>query len=244
MNAIEASELTKVYKNRTAVNKLCLTVKQGEIFALLGQNGAGKSTTIKMLTGLTAPTNGDALIFGTSITKECTKAKSMINVSPQETAVANKLSVKENLEFSAQIYGASRVKAKELATKYMDEFDLSERADDKARTLSGGMQRRLSIAMAMISKPKILFLDEPTLGLDVIARRKLWKHIEPLKGNVTVILTTHYLEEAEALADRIAIMDKGVIKAIGTTEELMQTTKTSSLEDAFVSFCAQEEDDI
>lgn len=242
MYAIETNNLTKKYKNRTAVNSLCLNVNEGEIFALLGQNGAGKTTAIKMLTGLTTPTDGQALIFGKNIVKDCAEAKAMINVSPQETAVASKLTVKENLEFSAQIYGADKSKAKELAKEYMQTFDLNERASDKARTLSGGMQRRLSIAMAMISSPKILFLDEPTLGLDVMARRKLWKHIEPLKGKVTVILTTHYLEEAEALADRIAIMDEGVIKAIGTAEELKQKTDTSSLEDAFVSLCAGEEE--
>lgn len=242
MYAIEAQNLTKAYKNRTAVKSLSLTVNDGEMFALLGQNGAGKTTTIKMLTGLTTPTSGDALIFGKSIVKDCIDAKKMINVSPQETAVANKLTVKENLEFSAQIYGEDKRKARELAEEYMKSFDLTERASDKARTLSGGMQRRLSIAMAMISKPKILFLDEPTLGLDVMARRKLRKHIEPLKGKVTVILTTHYLEEAEALADRIAIMDEGVIKAVGTAEELKQMTKKESLEDAFVSLCAGEED--
>ena len=242
MNAVEAKNLTKKYKDVTAVDSLSLTIGHGEFFALLGQNGAGKTTTVKMLTGLISPDGGDALIMGHSIVKETEKAKSLINVSPQETAVAQKLSVKENLEFIAELYGADKKQAQKKAQDSLDSFALRQKENAKAKTLSGGMQRRLSIAMALITEPEILFLDEPTLGLDVKARRSLWKQISSLKGKTTVILTTHYLEEAQALADRIGIMDKGTLKIVDTPENIIKSTGKDNLEDAFL-FLTDTEDE-
>lgn len=234
MYAIKTDNLTKKFKNKTAVNSLNLTVNEGELYSLLGVNGAGKSTTIKMLTCLISPTCGDARLLGKSIVTQSQQVKEIINVSPQETAVAPKLTVRENLEFIAGIYGNGKMASRQKAQNIIDEFDMREIADSKAKTLSGGLMRRLSIAMALISEPRILFLDEPTLGLDVLARRELWRHIERLKGKVTVILTTHYLEEAEALSDRIGIMSKGALKAEGTSDELKRLAGTDNFEDAFV----------
>lgn len=240
MAAIQMVNLTKKYKDKTAVNSLNLNIEQGELFALLGVNGAGKTTTIKMLSCLIAPTGGDALLLGDSILTQSQAVKEKINVSPQETAVASNLTVRENLDLIAKIYGGNKEGAAGKTEEMLNAFNLQEVAKDKAKTLSGGMQRRLSIAMALISEPKILFLDEPTLGLDVLARRELWKEIEKLKGKITIILTTHYLEEAEALSDRIAIMSKGELKAVGTARELMSKTGAEKLEDAFVALAAGE----
>ncbi len=234
MEAIITKAMTKKYKEKTAVNKLDLTVHKGELYALLGVNGAGKSTTIKMLSCLTQSTSGDAELMGHSIVSEAQKVKALINVSPQETAVAAKLSVRENLEFIAEIYGSSRKEAKEKAQNMIEKFNMNEIAGSKAATLSGGWQRRLSIAMALITEPEILFLDEPTLGLDVLARRELWRLIEKLKGKITIILTTHYLEEAENLSDRIGIMSRGVLLAEGTAEELKSEAGTDNFEEAFI----------
>lgn len=239
--AIQINNIVKKYGTKTAVKGLNLSIKQGEFFGLLGVNGAGKTTTIKMLSCLIKPTSGDAVMLGKSILDEPQAIKEIINVSPQETAVAPNLTVLENLEMIAGIYGNSFKGAKEKAKKMIEEFDLSEVEKDKAKTLSGGWQRRLSIAMALISEPKILFLDEPTLGLDVLARRELWSIIRKLKGKVTIVLTTHYLEEAEELSDRIGIMVKGELKAIGTASELMAQTKTEKFEDAFVAIASNEE---
>jgi len=238
-NAIETVDLSKKYKDRTVVDNVNLSVKQGEIFALLGENGAGKTTIIKMLCCLLLPTTGDAKIMNFSILKDAAKIKQFMNISPQETAIAPNLTAKENLELIAEIYGSKRAEVGRKAEEMLTLFGLSDRANDKARTFSGGMQRRLNIAMALITNPKILFLDEPTLGLDVLARRELWHVIEKLKGNVTMILTTHYLEEAEALSDRAAIMAKGKIKAIGTAVELMKKTNTKNFEDAFISLVSE-----
>jgi len=241
MIAIQTANLTKKYKGKTAVNSLNLSIEKGELFALLGVNGAGKTTTIKMLSCLVTPTSGDATLLGDSIVTNSYAVKEKINVSPQETAVARNLSVKENLVLIAKIYGCDK-KAADMKTKEMlSTFDLMDVSKDKAKTLSGGMQRRLSIAMALISNPQILFLDEPTLGLDVIARRELWSAIEKLKGKITIILTTHYMEEAEALSDRIGIMAKGKLKAIGTATELMAKMNAKTLEDAFISLATEEE---
>lgn len=234
MEAIKTDNLTKRYKEKTAVDRLNLTVLQGELYALLGVNGAGKSTTIKMLSCLTAPTDGDALVLGNSVKNNADEVKKIINVSPQETAVAPKLSVRENLEFIAKIYGFKGREARNKAAQMIEQFEMEEIAKQKAGTLSGGWQRRLSIAMALISEPKVLFLDEPTLGLDVLARRELWSTIEKLKGTVTVILTTHYLEEAEALSDRIGIMTKGKLRAEGTPAQLKEKAGTDNFEDAFI----------
>lgn len=235
MNAIITTKLVKKYKNKTAVDSLILTVEEGELFALLGVNGAGKTTTIKMLSGLTKPTSGDAVLLGDSVISNTQAVKQKINVSPQETAVAPNLSVRENLDLISKIYGSNRQEAALKTDEMLTAFGLTEAASDKAKTLSGGMQRRLSIAMALISNPQILFLDEPTLGLDVLARRELWAAIEKLKGKMTIILTTHYMEEAEALSDRIGIMSKGRLTAVGTAAELMTQTGTDKFEDAFVA---------
>lgn len=233
--AIEMRGLTKTFKGRVAMDSLDLAIRQGELFALLGQNGAGKTTAIKMLCGLLEPTGGDALLLGDSIRKNLMAVKQKINISPQETAVAPALTVRENLELIARIYGEDKITARQKATAQLDAFELTDRAGDKAKTLSGGMQRRLSIAMALISQPQILFLDEPTLGLDVRARRDLWKVLLGLKGKITMVLTTHYLEEAEALADRIAILHQGRLLALGTAKELETRTSTANLEEAFLA---------
>ncbi len=241
MNGIEIINLSKTFKNRTAVDALNLSIQQGEMFALLGQNGAGKTTTIKMLSGLLSPTSGDAKLMGNSIVTQTAAVKQIISVSPQETAVAPKLSARENLILIARIYGFSAKDAARKADEMLETFTLTERAKDKAKSLSGGMQRRLSIAMALISDPQILFLDEPTLGLDVRARRDLWKHIEQLKGKITILLTTHYLEEAEALADRIGIMSRGRMQIIGSASEIKEKTGKVTLEDAFLALTEGEE---
>ena len=235
MSAIVTERLTKKYGDVAAVDNLNLTVEQGELFALLGVNGAGKTTTIKMLSCLIKPTSGDAVLLGNSIVSESHAIKEKINISPQETAVAANLSVLENLELIAGIYGQDGKTAKKNAYEMAQKFKLEHELNKKATRLSGGMQRRLSIAMALISEPQILFLDEPTLGLDVLARRELWASIRALKGKVTIILTTHYMDEVETLSDRVGIMAKGTLKAIGTVAELTAQTGTAKLEDAFVA---------
>ena len=235
MQEIKTVELVKRYKNITAVNKLNLEIYQGELFSLLGVNGAGKTTTIKMLTCITKPTDGDAFIGGYSITKQPEQAKRLIGVSPQETAVAPNLSVKENLELMCGIHGFTKEKSKAKINELTEQFALNSVLKRRTGKLSGGWQRRVSIAMALISEPHILFLDEPTLGLDVIARHELWDMIRSLKGKVTVILTTHYMEEAESLSDRIGIMKDGNLLAVGTAEELKIMTGAKDFESAFVS---------
>ena len=234
-NAIVIDGLKKEYGKKTAVNAISLNVEQGTLFSLLGVNGAGKTTTIKMLTGLTKPTSGEAYVMGRSINTELDEVKKLVSVSPQDTAVAPNLTVRENLEFIAGIYGMDRKRAKEKADELVKEFSMEEIEKSMAKTLSGGWQRRLSIAMALITEPLILFLDEPTLGLDVIARRELWQIINSVKKNVTVVLTTHYMEEAEKLSDKVAVMVKGEVKAVGTVSELLQRTGKQNLEEAFVS---------
>ena len=235
MQAIKTTELVKRYKNITAVNKLDLEIRQGEIFSLLGVNGAGKTTTIKMLSCLTVPTAGDAVVGGYSITKDPVLVKRLIGVSPQETAVAPNLSVKENLELICGIYGFSKEKTQDKIGELSEKLGLNAVLQRKASKLSGGYGRRVSIAMALISEPEILFLDEPTLGLDVIARHELWEAIRSLKGKVTIILTTHYMEEAETLSDRIGIMKNGKLLAVGTVEELNKSQGTSDFEETFIS---------
>ena len=235
MHAIKATALVKQYETLTAVDKINLEIPQGELFSLLGVNGAGKTTTIKMLTCLTKPSGGDASVGGCSIVKQPKQVKQMIGVSPQETAVAPNLSVGENLELICGIHGFSKEKTQAKITELSAQFALDSVLRRKAGKLSGGWQRRVSIAMALISEPKILFLDEPTLGLDVIARHELWDVIRALKGNVTIILTTHYMEEAEALSDRIGIMKSGRLLAVGTAEELIRMAGTKDFETAFVS---------
>ena len=234
MEAIKTIELTKQYKDLTAVDRLNLTIESGELFSLLGVNGAGKTTTMKMLSCLTRPTSGDALLGGKSIVKESAAVKEVIAVSPQETAVAPNLTVKENLELMAGVHGFSKEKSKEKVTELAEQFELQEIMDKKAGKLSGGWQRRLSIAMALISEPKILFLDEPTLGLDVLARSDLWDTIRALKGKVTMILTTHYMEEAEALSDRIGIIKNGKLLLVGTADKIKTKAGTDKFDEAFV----------
>lgn len=238
-NAIEIKKLRKEYGSKTAVNDISLTIEEGKIFSLLGVNGAGKTTTIRILTGLSRPTSGEAFIFKKNIDKELDEIKKICNLSPQETAIAPNLTVKENLEFIAEIYGFTKNKVKEKVNQMIEQFSLQEVEKIKARTLSGGWQRRVSIAMALVSEPKILFLDEPTLGLDVLARRELWRIIEKLKGTTTIVLTTHYMEEAESLSDAIAIMVNGAIKAQGTVEELKLKTRKNNLEDAFIAIAEE-----
>ena len=235
MYAIETRGLSKTYHAKQAVSELDLTIPEGELFALLGVNGAGKTTTIKMLTGLVRPTAGDALLCGFSVLTQLDKVKRLTNVSPQETAVAPNLTVRENLELIARIYSREKAGAVKHTDAMIEQFSLQEVADARAKTLSGGWQRRLSIAMALITQPKVLFLDEPTLGLDVLARRELWSIIQQLKGSTTVILTTHYLEEAQMLCDRIGIMAGGRLCAVGTAEELMEKTGAANFEDAFIA---------
>lgn len=235
MHAIETKSLTKKYKDLTAVDALDLSVRQGELFALLGVNGAGKTTTIKMLTCLTKPDGGDAIVNGNSIITNPAAVKNIIGVSPQETAVAPNLSVKENLELMCGVHGFGKRKKEEKIRELAEQFDLTGILSKKARKLSGGWQRRLSIAMALISEPEILFMDEPTLGLDVLARSELWDNIRALKGKITIILTTHYMEEAEALSDRIGIMRGGKLLALGTAEEIKAQAGKEKFEDAFVA---------
>ncbi len=235
MEAIEIRGLSKRYGKITAVEGLSMTVHEGELFSLLGVNGAGKSTTIRMLSCLTAPTGGDALLEGHSILKEPQAVKSIIGVSPQETAVAPNLSVRENLELMCGVHGFSREKREKKVEEMASQFDLGEVLRRRAGKLSGGWQRRLSIAMALIGEPRILFLDEPTLGLDVLVRSDLWDTIRRLKGKITVILTTHYMEEAEALSDRIGIMKDGHLLTLGTAESLKAQAGKEKFEDAFVA---------
>ena len=234
MQEIKTVNLTKRYKNLTAVDKLNLEIRRGELFSLLGVNGAGKTTAIKMLTGAAKPTDGDALVGGYSIANQPEQVKGLIGVSPQETAIAPKLSAKENLELMCGIYGFSKEKTKEKIKELSEQFELETVLQRKAGNLSGGWQRRVSIAMALICEPQILFLDEPTLGLDVIARRELWDIIRSLKGKTTIVLTTHYMEEAEALSDRIGIMKNGSLLAVGSADELKAMAGVADFESAFV----------
>lgn len=234
MAAIRTENLRKEYKDIVAVEGLNLTVKQGELFSLLGVNGAGKTTTIKMLTCLTQPTSGDAFLNGKSILTDRNEVKGMIAVSPQETAVAPGLTVRENLELMCGIHGFSKEKRAEKINELMRMFDLEGVAQKKASKLSGGWQRRLSIAMALISEPNILFLDEPTLGLDVLARSDLWDVIRSLKGKITIILTTHYMEEAESLSDRVGIMKDGRLLLCDTVANIKNIADTDSFEQAFI----------
>ena len=231
---IKIESVTKKFNKTVALDNLSLTIKKGELFSLLGENGAGKSTLIKILCGLTSLTSGSATIKGLNVVNEVDKIKNFISICPQESAVASNLTVRENLILIANLYGKFKKEAEEIANKMINLFDLNEKANEKAKKLSGGQKRRVSLAVSLISEPEILFLDEPTLGLDVRARRNLWQIINSLKQKTTILLTTHYMEEAEALSDRIAIIEKGKLLALGSPEELINSTKTSSLEEAFM----------
>lgn len=235
MQAIKTVNLTKKYKDVIAVEHLNLQIEKGELFSLLGVNGAGKTTVIKMLSCLTRPTGGEAFVGGKSITDDELSVKQIIGVSPQETAVAPNLTVKENLELMCGIHGFSKEKSREKIEELSVQFSLNSIRGRKAGKLSGGWQRRVSIAMALISEPEILFLDEPTLGLDVIARSELWDTIRSLKSKVTIVLTTHYMEEAEELSDRIGIMKDGGLLVAGTAQELMKKASADTFEKAFIA---------
>lgn len=232
--AIVVTGLSRQYPDKTAVDNISFSVDKGSIFSLLGVNGAGKTTTIKMLCGLTRPTGGEAYVLSHDIHTELGEVKKLVNISPQDTSVASRLTARENLEFIAGIYGADRKKQREKADEMIQYFHLQEVADRRAKVLSGGWQRKLSIAMALITEPQIIFLDEPTLGLDVLARRELWEVIRRMKEKITIILTTHYMEEAESLSDKVAVMVDGQIKAMGSVEELKEQTGADNLEEAFV----------
>lgn len=232
MIEIDIKDLTKKYKDVVAVSNLNIKIKKGEIFSLLGTNGAGKTTTIKILSTLLLPTNGEVKINNFDLIKDKMKIKEIINISPQETAIAPNLTVLENLEFMAGIYQIKN--KKEKIDTLIKTFNLEEVLNKKAKNLSGGYQRKLSIAISLINDPQILFLDEPTLGLDVISRKELWKVIKELKGKITIILTTHYMEEAKSLSDRVGIMNKGKLIALDTPNELIKKTKTKTFEDAFI----------
>ena len=234
MLAIETKGLTKKYKSKTVVDGLNLTVEEGELLALLGVNGAGKTTTIRMLTCLANPSGGECFVCGHNCVSDSAAVKELVGISPQDTAVAEHLTVHENLELMCGIYGFSREKAQSRINEMIELFNMQDVEKSRAKTLSGGWKRKLSIALALIAEPRVLFLDEPTLGLDVIARRELWNVIRELKSRVTIVLTTHYMEEAENLADRIAVMISGHIAAIGTLSELERQTGESGLEDVFV----------
>lgn len=240
MHAIQTTALTKRYKEITAVDGLDLEIRRGELYALLGVNGAGKTTAIRLLTGLTRPTSGDALVGGYSITKEREQVKRRIGVAPQETAIAPNLTVKENLELICGIYGFSKTKTASKIEELTGQFSLDSVLMRRAGKLSGGWQRRVSIAMALISEPELLFLDEPTLGLDVLARHELWDAIRALKGRITIVLTTHYMEEAAALSDRIGILKDGRLLAVGTAAELMERSGTDDFEQAFVTIVKED----
>lgn len=234
MTAIKTSKLRKEYKGLVAVDGLDLEIGEGELFSLLGVNGAGKTTTVKMLSTLLRPTGGEAWICGRSVLTEREEVKALLDISMQETAVARKLTVEENIAFYAALNGQTKEEAEMTKRRLYDAFGLGAVAGKRAASLSGGWQRKLSVALALVSQPKVLFLDEPTLGLDVIARRELWQTIRSLKGRMTIVLTTHYMEEAEALSDRIGIMKGGRLLFVGTKEELFARTGKGNVEEAFL----------
>lgn len=240
MEAIRTERLSKRYKDILAVNRLDLTVEQGELFALLGVNGAGKTTAIKMLSCLTRPSAGEAWLDGKSILSQAAEVKQRIGVSPQETAVAPNLTAEENLLLMCGVHGFSKEKSRQKAAELAAQLGLAPILHRRAGKLSGGWQRRLSIAMALVSQPDILFLDEPTLGLDVLARSDLWDTVRSLKGRITIVLTTHALEEAEALSDRVGVMKDGRLLALGTPEELKRQTGSARFEEAFVKLVKEE----
>ena len=235
MKAIETKQLTKKFKTKTAVDAIDLSVEEGELFALLGVNGAGKTTTIRMLTCLSVPTSGEAYVKGHSVTGDKAEIKRIIGISPQDTAVADNLTIRENLEFMAKVYGFDKEKSEKRVKDMIEMFGFGEVENSRAKTLSGGWKRKLSIAMAIIGEPELLFLDEPTLGLDVLARRELWRSIKKLKGRITIVLTTHYMEEAEELSDRIGIMKDGHLLAVGTADALKQKAGKEKFEEAFIA---------
>lgn len=240
MKMIEIEHISKSFKDTKALDDISLTIEEGELFGLLGVNGAGKTTLISILSTLYRLEEGKAYIDAKDVQKEREEVKKIIAISPQETAIASNLTVKENLAFFASIYDQ---KDEEYIKNLIHTFHLEEVLLKKAKTLSGGWKRRLSIALSLLSKPKVLFLDEPTLGLDVLVRRELWKIILSFKGKMTIVLTSHYLEEIESLCDRVAILNKGKLKVVGSVNEIKEKTKQDSLEDAFVTLMEEEENE-
>ncbi|MBP5295387.1 MAG: ATP-binding cassette domain-containing protein [Lachnospiraceae bacterium] len=238
---IRTAGLTKKYGAKTAVDGLDLHIREGELFSLLGVNGAGKTTTIRMLSCLSKPTSGEAFVGGFSVKEAPQEVKQIIGISTQDTAVAERLTVRENLQFMASLHYTDKDRIRECTEEMINVFRFEEVENQLAKTLSGGWQRKLSIAMALIGDPKVLFLDEPTLGLDVLARRELWKMIERIKEHRTIILTTHYMEEAEALSDRIAILQNGRLRALGTLSEIEEMAGVKGLENAFVKIAGEED---
>ena len=230
---IEIRKLSRSFGNLIAVNNLDLSVGN-EIFGLLGPNGAGKSTTVMMLTTLLKPTSGTAKVCGYDVVKESKKVRSKISYVPQDMAVDRKLTGRENVQLYAKLYGISDRNSK--VEEVLEMMELSDRASDLVATYSGGMRRRLELAQALVHEPEVLFLDEPTLGLDVSGRKKIWEHISMLKAEgMTIFMTTHYLEEAEKYCNRVAIIDKGRIEAIGSPENLINSIgEDASLNDVFL----------
>lgn len=224
MNAVQTFKLTKQFDSLVAVNAVDLEIKKGELFSFLGPNGAGKTTTIRMLCCLLKPTRGSASILGYDVVKTPFAVKRLIGVSPQETILSERLNCWENLSLIGKVHGLSSSQVRRRSQELLETMGLMERAKDQVRKFSGGMKRRLSIAMALISDPQVLFLDEPTLGLDPQARRAIWDYIAEFKGKKTILLTTHYMEEADVLSDRIGIIDEGKVVALGTPQELKTNT--------------------
>lgn len=229
---LEINNLTKKYNDKIVLNNITLDIKDNELFALLGMNGAGKTTMLKILSTLILPTSGKLKINGLDIKDDILKIKEIINISPQETAIALNLTVKENLDFIAGIYRISN--KYEKINELVNKFNLNDILNQKCKTLSGGQKRKLSIALSLINNPKVLFLDEPTLGLDVIARKELWNIIKELKSSMTIILTTHYMEEAEYLSDRVGILNNGILKCLDTPKGIIYRTNSNNLEEAFI----------
>jgi ABC-2 type transport system ATP-binding protein len=224
--SIQTFNLSRIFSSRTAVDGIDLDIKKGELFALLGPNGAGKTTSINMLNCLLRPSGGTARVMGHDINRDSYKVKEALGVSPQETTLSEHLNSLENLDLIGRLHGIEPPKLKNWSPLMLETMGLTDRAKEQVRRFSGGMKRRLSIAMALIHNPPIIVLDEPTLGLDPQARRAVWEYIARLKGEKTILLTTHYMEEADFLADRIAIIDEGIIVALGTSLAL----KTEMLE--------------
>ncbi|BCU71673.1 ATP-binding cassette domain-containing protein [Stygiolobus caldivivus] len=225
VEAIKAVNLTKTFGKFVAVDHINFEVKEGEIFGFLGPNGAGKSTTIKMLTTVLKPTEGTAIVNGYDVVKDPANVRRSIGVVPQEYTADEDLTGWENMMMMAGLYGIDREVAKERARELLEMVELGQAMNRKVETYSGGMRRRLEIAMSLISRPKVLFLDEPTVGLDAQTRKAIWDYIMKLKReyNMTIFVTTHYLEEADQYADRIAIIDHGKILAIGSPKELKES---------------------